>query len=220
MPRRSKGPRLYLRRARPGIGRKAVWLIRDGQRDFATGCVGSPADKGPPEAAQRALADYIANKYSPARKARDIERIDIADVLTIYLDDCGDEQADRKKFEGRISRLNSFWGGRMLSEVSTATCKEYVKVRGNTGGARRDLEICARPLAITLPKISTGPSSKFGFPQRAHLATGGSHVQKSHSCCGLAGVTAKFNCAIAGPTKVASFLPRSDHCVTYHGSFL
>jgi integrase len=52
----------------------------------------------------------------------------------------GDDQADRKKFEGRISRLNSFWGGRVLSEVSTATCKQYVKVRGNTGGARRDLE--------------------------------------------------------------------------------
>ena len=117
-----------------------MWLIRDGQRDFATGCVGSPADKGPPEDAQQALADYIVNKYRPTRKARDIEQIDIADVLSIYLDDCGDDQADRKKFEGRISRLNSFWGGRMLSDVSTATCKEYVKVRGNTGGARRDLE--------------------------------------------------------------------------------
>lgn len=140
MPRPSKGPRLYLRRARPGIGRKAVWLIRDGRRDFATGCVGSPAHKGPPEEAQRALAEYIADKYRPTRKARDIEQIDIADVLSIYLDDCGDNQADRKKFEGRISRLNSFWGGRLLSDVSTATCKEYVKVRGNTGGARRDLE--------------------------------------------------------------------------------
>ncbi len=140
MPRRSKGPRLYLRRARPGIGRKAVWLIRDGRRDFATGCIASPADQGPPEAAQQALADYIANKYRPSRKTRDIEQIDIADVLSIYLDDCGDDQANRRKFEGRLSRLNAFWGGRMLSEVSTATCKEYVKARGNTGGARRDLE--------------------------------------------------------------------------------
>jgi hypothetical protein len=136
----AKGPRLYLRRARPSIGPKAVWLIRDGRRDFATGCVGSPAEQGPPEGAQQALADYIDNKYRPTRKARDIEQIDIADVLSIYLDDCGDDQADRKKFEGRISRLNSFWGGRMLSDVSTATCREYVKVRGNTGGARRDLE--------------------------------------------------------------------------------
>jgi hypothetical protein len=78
MPRRSKGPRLYLRRARPHIGRKAVWLIHDGRRDFATGCVGSPADKGPPEDAQQALAEYIANKYRPTRKARDIEQIDVA----------------------------------------------------------------------------------------------------------------------------------------------
>ena len=140
MPRPNKGPRLYLRRARPNIGRKAVWLIRDGQRDFATGCVGSPTDKGPPEAAQQALADYIANKYRPTRKARDIEQIDIADVLAIYLEDRSDDQVEQTKFAARISRLNSFWGGRVLSDVSTATCKEYVKARGNTGGARRDLE--------------------------------------------------------------------------------
>jgi integrase len=140
MPRPSKGPRLYLRRARASIGRKAVWLIRDGGRDHATGCLGSSTDKGPPPAAQQALADYIANKYRPIRKTRDIEQIDVADVLAIYFDDCGDEQANRKKFEGRILRLNSFWGGRMLSDVSTATCREYVKARGNTGGARRDLE--------------------------------------------------------------------------------
>ncbi len=140
MPRRSKGPRLYLRRARPGIRRKAVWLIRDGRRDFATGCIASPANQGPPEAAQQALADYIANKYRPSRKNRDIEQIDIADVLSIFLDDCGDDQANRKRFEGRLSRLNAFWGGRMLSEVSTATCKEYVRARGNAGGSRRDLE--------------------------------------------------------------------------------
>lgn len=58
----------------------------------------------------------------------------------VYLADRGDQQADQVKFLGRISRLNSFWGGRKLSEVSTATCKEYVKSRGGIGGARRDLE--------------------------------------------------------------------------------
>lgn len=140
MPRPSKGPRLYLRRARPGVGRKAVWLIRDGYQDFSTGCVAGAAEHRPPEAAQRALAEYIAKKYQPSRKTEDIDRIDIADVLSIYLADRGDEQADQVKFLGRISRLNSFWGGRKLSQVSTATCKEYVKFRGNSGGARRDLE--------------------------------------------------------------------------------
>jgi integrase len=137
--RPSKGPRLYLRHARPDIGRSAVWLIRDGSHDIATGCIGSPA-KGPPAAAQQALADYIANKYRPPRKTREIEQIDVADVLAIYLDDCGDRQANRNKFEARIARLNSFWGGRMLSDISTATCKEYAQSRGKFGGARRDLE--------------------------------------------------------------------------------
>ena len=140
MPRPSKGPRLYLRRARPGVGRKAVWLIRDGNKYIATGCVAGPAEHRPPEAAQRALAEYIAEKYQPSRKTRDIDRIDIADVLSVYLADRGDQQADQVKFLGRISRLNSFWGGRKLSDVSTATCKEYVKSRGSIGGARRDLE--------------------------------------------------------------------------------
>src|SRR5664280_1244071 len=100
MPRRSKGPRLYLRRARPSIGRKAVWLVRDGRRDFATGCIGNPADKGPPEAAQQALADYIAYKYRPTRKERDIEQIDVADVLSIYLDDCVANQRAEKSSRG------------------------------------------------------------------------------------------------------------------------
>jgi integrase len=154
MPRPNKGPRLYKRAARPEVGRKAVWIIRDGGRDFATGCVASPSDKGPPEAAQQALADHIAGKYRPERKTKTIETIDVADVLTIYFDDKADQQSNRSKFEGRILRLNAFWGGRMLSEVSTATCKEYARTRGakwikspdgqeriiHAGGARRDLE--------------------------------------------------------------------------------
>jgi integrase len=155
MSRQTKGPRLYKRPARPEIGRSATWLIRDaGRPDFSTGCIANPSDTGPPDAAQQALADYIAAKYQPERKTRSIETIDIADVLTIYLDDQGDEQANRKKFEGRILRLNSFWGGRMLSDVSTATCKAYARSRGakwaklpdgqervlRAGGARRDLE--------------------------------------------------------------------------------
>ncbi len=152
---RHKGPRLYKRPARPEIGRSATWLIRDaGRPDFSTGCVAGAADKKPPEAAERALAEYIAAKYQPQRKTRNIEVIDIADVLTIYLDDKGDQQSNRRKFERRILRLNSFWGGRSLSDISTATCKEYAKARGakwetlsngqeavrRAGGARRDLE--------------------------------------------------------------------------------
>jgi hypothetical protein len=41
----------------------------------------------------------------------------------------------------------------MLSDVSTATCREYVKVRGNTGGARRDLEDLRAQVAIAAISI-------------------------------------------------------------------
>lgn len=140
MPRPGKGPRLYLRAARPDIGRKAVWIIRDGSRDYATGCTGKSTSGGPPEPAQKALAEYIARKYRPARKHREIEDIDVADVLAIYLQDTESRQANRRRFLGRIYRLNAFWGGMKLSEVSTATCQDYARKRGNVGGARRDLE--------------------------------------------------------------------------------
>jgi integrase len=35
---------------------------------------------------------------------------------------------------------NEYWGGKMLAQVNAKTCASYVKHRGNTGGARRDLE--------------------------------------------------------------------------------
>ena len=77
---------------------------------------------------------------SPLRKERDIEAIDVADVLSIYDDDTRDRQVNKSKFDERLRRLNDFWGGRMLSDVTGETCREYVSTRGTDGGARRDLE--------------------------------------------------------------------------------
>ena len=70
----------------------------------------------------------------------DIERIDIADVLVIYDEDCRERQADHTKFNGRLERLNEFWGDKMLADVTGQTCREYIALRGSGGGARRDLE--------------------------------------------------------------------------------
>lgn len=66
--------------------------------------------------------------------------IDIADVLSIYLDDCAVRHANQKRFRGRISRLNEFWGGMSLAAVTGPSCRLYAGYRGNSGGARRDLE--------------------------------------------------------------------------------
>jgi integrase len=142
MPRQGKGVRLYKRKARHQNGKlvhQAVWIIKDGDRHIATGRVASPSETKPPREAEQALADYIARKYQPERRRQDIEDIDCADVLSIYLSDIG-EPGDQFEIEARIERLNEFWGGKKLSKVSAQTCSAYVKHRGNRGGARRDLE--------------------------------------------------------------------------------
>lgn len=140
MPRAAKGARLYLRKARRDakkgtVTHHAVWVIRDGDRDISTRCAAPQVAQ-----AEGALRDYIADKYSPKRKAQDIEGILIADVLGIFIEDCRERQRNQKQFDGRMDRLNEWWGAKMLAEVSGETCREFQKARGNKGGARRDLE--------------------------------------------------------------------------------
>jgi integrase len=153
MPRRSKGARLHLkaeRRDKAGnIRHRATWIIRDNGRDVSTGCAADEV-----AAAEQKLKDYIASKYTPKRKVQDIDVIPIADVLSIYLDAELSKLRDRfavteqdedtvsgiRKFKKRIGRLNDWWGAKMLADVDGQACRKYVKVRGNKGGARRDLE--------------------------------------------------------------------------------
>jgi integrase len=146
MPRSSKGPRLWKRPARRKGGKiiaASVWIIKDAGKHIATGCLAGPAERNPPDAAVKALADYIAQKYRPPRKARDVDAIPIADVLAIYHADKREgfeTEALKKKFDRRIGRLNDFFGDKMLGSMSTTLCSDYVKERGAPGGARRDLE--------------------------------------------------------------------------------
>jgi integrase len=138
MPRQSKGARLYLRAARRKGGRiikSAVWIIIDGSKHVATGCLKHQTGE-----AEKRLAAYIAEKYQPSRLSRDIDQIDVSDVLSIYLDDCGPRIAGQPKLERTIARLNDYWGGKMLSEVTSAQCRAYVSSRHKAGGARADLE--------------------------------------------------------------------------------
>lgn len=139
MPRRSKGPRLELRperRDRSGkITHRATWRIRDGQRDIGTGCAASEVAD-----AERRLAHYISTKHEPKRKIQDIEHIPIADVLSVYVTDRRARQRNKLQFDRRMTRLNSWWGAKMLSEVIGESCRAYQHARGNAGGSRRDLE--------------------------------------------------------------------------------
>ncbi len=110
MPRPSKGARLYKRKARyrkRKVIAQAVWIIKDGDRHIATGCIASPSEKKPPQEAEQALADYIAQKYQPERNRRDIDDIDCADVLSIYLTDVGEPGEQFEIKPGSIALTNS-----------------------------------------------------------------------------------------------------------------
>lgn len=141
MPRQSKGPHLWFRPERVDkrsgkLIARGAWIIIDAGKHHATGCA-----QGEIGAAQGALATYIADKYRPPRKERDIERISVADVLSIYDDDRADSQANRRVYDGAMERLNNWWGSKMLAQVTGETCRAYVATRKTTGGARRDLEV-------------------------------------------------------------------------------
>ena len=138
MPPRSKGPHLWLRpgrRAGKKVLRRSTWLILDGGRQIATAFSENEIAN-----AQVVLANYIARKYEPTRRERDIEQIEVADVLAIHHQDNRDRQSNPLQFDGRIERLNEFFGAEKLADINGKSCRAYVVWRGSNGGARRDLE--------------------------------------------------------------------------------
>lgn len=151
MSRTGQGPYLRRRAARFKNGKlyqKSVWVIRDGRSEISTGCLASPSQLKAPVEVQQSLADYITRQYNPRNTSNDIKEIDISDVLLVYLNDHidphkldDDKTAQERHLEQTIGRLNDQFGGKMLIELNTKLCKDYVKTRPGQGGARRDLEI-------------------------------------------------------------------------------
>ena len=141
MPRVGKGPRLWKRPAEPG--RQALWIVKDGRKRISTGYVARPIEVHPPEASEQFLKDYIASKYAPSRKLRDVDLIPMADVLLVYHADRRegfDDEIQQRRFDSSVDRLNEFFGSYKLGELNQTLTTNFVKKRGRTGGARRDLE--------------------------------------------------------------------------------
>jgi integrase len=139
MPRRGKGARLWRRPERRDAAGNVIahpiWIILDGSKHVSTGCLAHET-----AIAESKLAAYITAKYRPSRKERDIELIAVADVLSIYDDFCSANGKGGSKFDGRLRRLNEFWGAKKLSEITGETCRQYARERRKLGGARRELE--------------------------------------------------------------------------------
>lgn len=125
MPRKAKGPRLYLDRER------GQWAIRDGKSFVRTGCVESDN-----AGAEKRLAEYIAGKYRPAATVSPL----IADVLLVYAQERLPKTRAAAKSAHNISNLTPFWGKKRASDVNAENCIAYAKDRP-AQAARRDLEV-------------------------------------------------------------------------------
>src|SRR5262245_15947100 len=161
MPRRSKGPRLWLQPARKRADRTepATWVIRDGSRKISTGARPRETAK-----AERKLAEYLVAKSTPRVSNRDPAQVRIADVIAIYADDVAHKHARPKETAARLGCVLDFFEGMTLAELNKRTCGHYVEQRGHQAAARRELEdlraavrhhweagLCSALTPVTLP---------------------------------------------------------------------
>jgi integrase len=146
MPRRAKGPRLYLRTSvrdgRTGKQLPAVWVIRDGSTERSTGC-GAEFQEADARL-QRALGDYIAEKFKApvlaADSRRDPAQVLVAEVVALYSQDkAAISGLDASTFDRFVANLLTWWAapnekwpgavGATLAHVKRSTCQAYAAHR-------------------------------------------------------------------------------------------
>lgn len=136
MPRRAKGPRLYLKSWK---GYPPVWVIRDRERQVSTGC-GERDLAG----AERKLSEYISQKHEPETRESSPGRILIADVVNIYIREHAPHVKNKAFLIHTASPINEWWGDQTLSTIRARTCRAYVEWRVKQGvidqTARHDLK--------------------------------------------------------------------------------
>jgi hypothetical protein len=117
MPRRSKGPRLWLQPARRDAnGRvieQAVWVIRERNIKRSTG-----AGAGETGKAESSLRDYLNQKAAPRIRDRDPAVVQIANVVAIYAEDVVAKHARPKETAARLDRILDYFGDKALSYLS------------------------------------------------------------------------------------------------------
>jgi hypothetical protein len=121
MPRSAKGPRLYLSKRE---GREPVWIIRGLGNNISTGC-----GAGDREGAERELSRRIAEKYQAPRVNGQLDKVDVADVIHIYLSERAPKTARPDNLAYLAGGILDFWGAKHLSDIRASTCGNYVTWR-------------------------------------------------------------------------------------------
>ena len=181
MPRRSKGPRLWLQPVRKGkagrILERAVWVIRDGEIKRSTGAGPSEIRK-----AESAFAAYLNQKVAPRVPDSDPASVDVATVVAIYVEDVAHKHARPKETAARLGRILDHFGAKKLNYLNRKTCEAYVTVRGRAAAARRELEdlraairhhweagLCTALTPVVLPEKGEARERWLTRPEAARL---------------------------------------------------
>ena len=137
MPRRSRGAYLYLRRDKRESD--PTWVIRDSGREIRTGCSQSASQE-----AERELALYIAEKYNPPTREKQLAKLRIADLINIYLTERTPHVARPDFLLTTATPILDWWGTKCLDTVNAKACQDYVTWRCKKGvsdqTARHDLK--------------------------------------------------------------------------------
>lgn len=164
MSRARKPARLWLRPA--SKDRAATWVVLDGGKQFSTAC--SADDRS---GAEKALAEHIARQFiaAPPKKERSASDVTVAEVIAHYLSLKKETATRPRELAARAENLLGYWGDKTLDDITSATCAEYVRRRGNQNGSRRELEdlraACRQAIAdnvtrqavtVTLPPKAKG----------------------------------------------------------------
>ena len=155
MPRRAKGTRLYFRKAKGK--RRAVYVIRDGQREYSTGTV----DR---EQAEAELRLYLIRKeHGPGMT--DPAQMTVAQALTLYGEGPAVEAADPARIGYAIDALDPWWADLPATEITEATCRAYARERdAAVSTVRRELGCLRAAINYALPPGMTKP--KIRMPER------------------------------------------------------
>ena len=155
MPRRSKGPRLYFRKTKGK--RKAVYVIRDGQREYSTGT----QDRDQAEAELRLY--LIRKMHGP--QITDPARITVAQALTLYGEGPAMKAADPARIGYAIDALDAWWSDLPATEVNEERCRAYADHRGvAVSTVRRELGCLRAAINFAMPAGMTKP--KVWLPER------------------------------------------------------
>jgi integrase len=125
LPRRSKGPRLYL------DPRRKQYIIRDGSRFVRTGCGQRDSAK-----AEKFLAQYIGHKHTPEPSGAPM----IAEVLDAYGKDVAAYRRTARTIGYQISELLKWWGDKSAAQISAKECRKYAATKTEQAAAQ-DLKV-------------------------------------------------------------------------------